>query len=286
MEDTSAAGIASEEIVKPTDLSSDGTVEKPAQGAEEADTDKGENESEDKRLSGWQRKKLQNERLKNERDFWRDEALKNRTEKVEKPAVKTEGSERPKRPRMEEFDGSPGKTWEDFHSAEDKYIEEMVDFKANQVLARGQQQTEQQKVESQFAKQVDAARKLYADFDEFAFSEDVTISDPVRDALISSENGALLAYELGKHPEEVERLAKLPLLAQVRELGKIEARIAPQKSTESDSEESAPTSRAPAPPNPTRKPSGGAKPFNPLDHTTYTDFADFEKKMEAYEKRH
>lgn len=66
--------------------------------------------------------------------------------------------------------------------------------------------------------------KDHADYAEVAES-DVTITLPMSHAILTSENGPALAYWLGQNADEAARIATLPQVAQIRELGRIEARI-------------------------------------------------------------
>ncbi len=81
------------------------------------------------------------------------------------------------------------------------------------------------------------------------------MSDAMRDAIVTSELGALVAYELGKNPDEAERIARLNPIAAIREIGKIESRIAGTKPADEveDKEPPPATTRAPRPPSPVRK---------------------------------
>lgn len=80
---------------------------------------------------------------------------------------------------------------------------------------------------------IEAGRKAYADFD-------ATINDAVEDgvlptkgplyeAIMDSDMGEKLAYHLAKNPADAERIQKLSVLGQIRELGKLEDKLSAKK---------------------------------------------------------
>ena len=75
------------------------------------------------------------------------------------------------------------------------------------------------------------ARAKYDDFDEVAFSNDVTITDTMTEVIVQSERGPDVAYHLGSHPETAARIASLSPVMQAVELGKIETSLDPPKKT-------------------------------------------------------
>ncbi len=108
------------------------------------------------------------------------------------------------------------------------------------------------------------ARKDYEDYDEKVNSSTVKVSDAVRDAIIESDIGAHLQYYLADHPAEATRLAGLSERSALRELGKIEAKLADKpKEPKNELAEIKPeveVSKAPTPPTPLRGTGGGDIP--------------------------
>lgn len=123
-------------------------------------------------------------------------------------------------------DGKPvPDQFEDYES----YLEALVDWKSDQKISqreqvRERQTSEQQKV-SAFQEQVARAREQYADFEAVAFNPSLPISEHMQAVILDSDQGAALAYHLGKHPGEAARIAQLPPMAAARELGRIEATL-------------------------------------------------------------
>lgn len=71
-----------------------------------------------------------------------------------------------------------------------------------------------------------AAIEKYPDFADVAESDAVTITFPMRDAIFGSENGTDVAYYLGQNPAEAAKIAALPMVNQIYEIGRISARLA------------------------------------------------------------
>jgi hypothetical protein len=79
---------------------------------------------------------------------------------------------------------------------------------------------------------IEKAEQKYPDFYEKVFdtSGNVPISTVVATAILESDVGADVAYYLGTHPEEAQRIAKLSPTSQLREFGKMEVSLAKQQS--------------------------------------------------------
>lgn len=135
------------------------------------------------------------------------------------------------------------------------YIEARAEWKAEQALLKHREAekkqsveqtraTEAQKLQARYQDTVEAARVELPDFDEVVGEADIPITDAMRDAILDSPLGAKLTYHLAKHPEEVERIARMSPVQQLKAIGVIEASLSsPVKTT-----------KAPAP----IKPIGGA----------------------------
>lgn len=104
--------------------------------------------------------------------------------------------------------------------------------------------------------------KDHPDFDELVYAEGVEFTDAVAEVLADSELGPQLAYHLAQNPDDLSRISRLSPAAAGREIGKLEARLAPavdaqKEPAESSKEEAAdetasaqdpPTTKAPPPP--------------------------------------
>lgn len=103
---------------------------------------------------------------------------------------------------------------------------------------------------------VEKAASKYDDFDDVV--GDFKPASPWGFAIAEAENGADIAYFLAKHPKEIERIVTLSPRAQIREIGKLEAKLLaepPKPKT---------PSKAPAPITPLGGKSGGTSDV-PLD---------------------
>jgi hypothetical protein len=124
-----------------------------------------------------------------------------------------------------------------------------------QAAAAEQHNAVKAKAESWQSRVSEAAAEL-ADFAEVAQNPDLPVSQVMAEAITDSEIGPKILYHLGQNPEDAARIAKLSPVAQVREIGKIEAKLAVD-TPEADEETPEPlvkkplaVSKAPAPHRP------------------------------------
>lgn len=231
----------------------DGLVEQeaaPAEGEITTESASGEQqepqEGQQKPRGGFQKRidKLvkSNTQLEQEREFWRQQAL--RTAPVE---AKTE------QPKGE---GEPSESDFQTHA---EYVKALARYEAKQAVqtVRAEQVKEEVRTQQQKALQEFGAREQafaaatpgYAELMAEVVAEgDITISDALRDEIVASEHGPALKFFLAQNPEEAERLSELKPMQLAREVGRIEARF-------SSSQEKTPvkTTGAPPPPTPTSK---------------------------------
>ena len=112
------------------------------------------------------------------------------------------------------------------------------------------------------------AAQKYSDFAEVALADDLPITQPMAAAIAESDVGGDVAYYLGSHREEAERISKMSAVQQVRELAKIEEKItAPPRVT-----------KAPPPIEPTGGKVGVEK--DP-DDMSYAEFKKWREKQIA-----
>ena len=98
---------------------------------------------------------------------------------------------------------------------------------------------EQRRLLTNWQEQVDKAEDKYDDFQTIV--GDIQPNSPFTAALMHAENGADIAYHLGKESKEAQRIASLPPLAQVFEIGKLAAKLS------AEPEKPKAPSKAPAP---------------------------------------
>ena len=128
----------------------------------------------------------------------------------------------PGEPKLEQFDFDVEK----YATAKAKYETDKV-LKQRESEARQSKASafQQQLVTSWEAKAARAEDK-YDDFDEKVGKLDTRT--PIGMAIMQADNGEEIAYHLATHLDEVKRIGALDPLAQVREIGKLEVRLAAQ----------------------------------------------------------
>ena len=141
------------------------------------------------------------------------------------------------------------------------------------------------------------ARAKYDDYDAVVGRSDVKITPLMADGMLSSQVGPDLAYYLGKHPDEAQRLYNLGhSVNAIREFGKLEARVEAlvQANTAAKTEElitvpakTKPVAAVGPVPAGTKAPdpitpggSGEAAATVPLDQMSYQDFKAVRNRQE------
>jgi hypothetical protein len=252
--------------------------------------EQGENETEERRKSGWIRAKEAKLRAERERDgeraekeYWRNVALQN----APKPGPEAK-SEPIKMPVWADYerDGKQEQYFPDVAKA--VAAEQLKAFRDEQKAesAKRETQTEQQKLQSEWAGKISAARDEFDDFDDV-----ISLGNPTQnmlDTIMRLEQGAKVAYFLSSNPQEEARIRQLSDKMQDIELGRIEARLAQEKPAAAEEEINSepPAKPLPKPPTPIQKSSSVTKRFDPLDPSSYgNDFTAYEKHMNERDKR-
>lgn len=203
--------------------------------AQEVEEPKAE-ETEQEEVSQPPRKKTAQERIDEltrkrrdaERDveYWRNKALKEEPPKSE-PAPQTSAS----RPTLDQFD-----TTEAYEDALFAWRDKKKELEAKE--AERQQTVE--KATRSFNDRAKELKKEYDDFDEVV--EQPIFSEPMRLALLHSEHGPTVAYHLGTHVSEAERIRSLPLELQMVEIGRLETKLLLSKKVKKTTEAPPPIS--------------------------------------------
>ena len=119
-------------------------------------------------------------------------------------------------------------------------------------LARKAQE-EQSRMRQEFQKRLDVAKQDMPDYEEMIASSDVSVSQPVTDAIIESDVGPQVLYYLAENPDFTRALAEKSITAQLRAIGRLEAKFEKTEAAKpSVKEPVAKRSNAPAPINPLR----------------------------------
>lgn len=186
---------------------------------EEVAQQEGEEPPKKKKVGGFQKRI---NKISQERDYWRDQALANQKPPEPPPAPPAPAG----KPDAKDFDS---------HSA---YVEAISKWSTEQALKaheakadQTRQQAQQAEVLKSWDAKVKAARTTHADFDD-VMSENVPISLVTRDLIMESEYGAEIAYHLGTNQEEALKLAAMAPLAAARYVGALEAKLESVKKPE------------------------------------------------------
>ncbi len=132
-------------------------------------------------------------------------------------------------------------------------------------LARKAQE-EQSRMRQKFQERLDAAKQDLPDYEEMIASSDVSVSQPVTDAIIESDVGPQILYFLAENPDFARELAEKSITSQLRSIGRLEAKFEKSETPKpSVKEPVAKKSNAPAPINPLKAGS------NPSDITLDAD---------------
>ena len=202
------------------------------------------------------------------------------------PEVKAPEAEAPKTFSQEELDAAIGKRlareqrkWEreqaqrvvetqtlrapaaqsvDQFETPEAYADALAYQKAEQLIAQREAAKQHSQVLESYHDLEEEARAKYDDFEQVAYNPKLPITDVMADTIRSSDVGPELAYYLGTNPKDAERISRLAPLAQAKEIGKIEAKLAsdpPMKRTTS----------APAPISPVTARSTGSPAYDTTD---------------------
>lgn len=118
------------------------------------------------------------------------------------------------------------------------------------------QQDEQQ---TSWNKQVETFKQSTPDYDEvLSASRGTPVPPAVADAVVSSDVGPALEYELAKNPDLLDDLSSMTPIQQVKAIGRLEAKILAKKETPATVK----ASSAPAPIKPVGSKGKSEKPFN------------------------
>lgn len=150
-----------------------------------------------------------------EAEFWKAKATQAPTDA--KPATEAPKDEEPDPAEFQYGETDPG------------YIKALGAHSARQEFARLSQEAERKTAARSVNQTWDQRQAEFAktkpDYYE-ALGKEWDCSEPMADAIRTSEDGAAVAYHLANNPAEARRIAALNPLAAIREIGKLEARLA------------------------------------------------------------
>ena len=248
--------------------------------------DDGDKQPGKQKKSGWARRV---EKLVGQR-----EAEKKRADALEArlAALEAAGGQKPKpESKNDSQDGKPSPESFETHA---EYVEALTDWKLEQkdkakakADAEAKFKADQESLHKSHAERVKAFAKENKDYAEVVAEADTYLPEAAIKAILKSEVGPALIYELAKNPDEAERIAQLEPELAAKEIGKLEAKIEAKAKSASDAEkkpEPKKLTQAPKPIEPVGKGKGVvAKSIDDPD----ISFADYEKlRREQMKRKH
>lgn len=147
------------------------------------------------------------------------------------------------------------------------HIEHLAEQKAAEKLAERQTRQEAEKRSESFLAKAEAASERYADFQAVVSNPDLPVNEAMAEFIAESDQGAEVAYYLGKHPSKAFEISQMSPMRAARELTRIESEVGAKSAVK--------TSSAPAPITPIGN--RGAAPASLAN----MDFAEYKKQRLA-----
>lgn len=105
-------------------------------------------------------------------------------------------------------------------------IEHLAEQKATEKLAERQARQEAERRSESFLQKSDKASERYPDFQAVVNNPSLPVSEAMAEFIVDSDQGAEVAYFLGKNPGKAYEISQLSPVRAARELAKIEADLA------------------------------------------------------------
>jgi len=148
-----------------------------------------------------------------------------------------------------------------------EYAEALAKWSAEQALAKREQEVKQKEFEVQKQKVIQTwQQKLEAtiaelpDYEDMVASSSVKVNDTVRDAIIESNVGPRILYELASDDEIAEKLSTMSTASALKLIGKLEAKFEKtEEPVKAEKKTVAAKSKAPEPIRPLRSTGGVAE---------------------------
>ena len=138
------------------------------------------------------------------------------------------------------------------------YAEALAEQKAQELVARRDAAQQQTAVLEAYQDREEDARVKYDDFEQVAYNPNLRVTDAMAQTIQASEIGPDVIYYLGTNPKEADRISRLPVLLQAKEIGKLEAKLVSDPPVKR-------TSTAPAPIAPVNARTSGSNSFDTTD---------------------
>ena len=136
----------------------------------------------------------------------------------------------------------------------DEYAEALAEWSAEKALMERDKQEQQRKIENErqeviksWTSKLEKAKADLPDFDEMVASSQVQVRDEVRDAILESDVGPQILYQLASDDELAQRISTMPVNKALKELGKLEVQFERKEAPVEVKSEPVARSKAPAP---------------------------------------
>jgi len=215
------SGNSASEENKESDVSDEHEGDEP-EGKSDEDVD-----AKPKKKGGFQRRI---DKLTREREFWREQALKNGQTSGQAQTQTQPTADGPKAPAAAQGKPDPNKyeTHEAYLDARDEWNRQQ--WRSEQ--ERDRLASENTKVQKAYAERLSVFVQDHPDYEEVMATTEAVTTPLIEQVISTSEIGPALRYELAKNPDEALRIAKLPPIVAAKELGKLEDRIASKSESE------------------------------------------------------
>ena len=148
-----------------------------------------------------------------------------------------------------------------------EYAEALAEWSAEQALVRREQEVKQKEFEVQKQKVIQTwQEKLEAtiaelpDYEDMVASSNVKVNDTVRDAILESDVGPRILYELASDDDIAEKLSTMTTASALKLIGKLEAKFEKtEEPVKAEKKTVAAKSKAPEPIRPLRSTGGVAE---------------------------
>jgi hypothetical protein len=158
------------------------------------------------------------------------------------------------------------------------YAEALAEQKAQELLARRDAVQQQTAVLDAYHDREEEARVKYDDFEQVAYNPNLRVTDAMAQTIQASDIGPDVIYYLGTNPKEADRIARLPVLLQAKEIGRLEAKLVSDPPVKR-------TSTAPAPIAPVTARTSGSNSYDTTDPRSIKSMTTSEW-IEAERQRH
>lgn len=162
-------------------------------------------------------------------------------------------------------DGNQKPSPDDFKDAFE-YAEALAEWSAENALAKREQEVKQKEVEAKretviktWQQKLEATKADLPDYEVMVTSSSMSVNDTVRDAIVESDVGPRILYELASNDELAEKLSTMTTAGALKLIGKLEAQFEKtEEPAKADKKTVAAKSNAPEPIRPLRSTGGVA----------------------------